>query len=128
MIITEELIDKETKSERVGEQISFTIEVNETPIEKEKLNLILEAGRIAPPACNNQPQKVYVAKSEEARKKLASVCRCTFDAPVILVIGYELAKTSFFKILRPASTEFTLIPSRVRKESQSSPNSPPEKA
>ena len=61
----------------------------DTPIEEEKLNLILEAGRIAPTACNNQPQKIYVAKSEESRKKLASVCRCTFDAPVILVIGYD---------------------------------------
>ena len=26
-----------------------------TPIEEEKLHLILEAGRIAPTACNNQP-------------------------------------------------------------------------
>ena len=59
------------------------------PIEEEKLNLILEAGRVAPTACNNQPQKIYVAKSEEARKALASVCRCTFDAPVILVICYD---------------------------------------
>ena len=61
----------------------------DTPIEEEKLNLILEAGRIAPTACNNQPQKIYVAKSEESRKKLASVCRCTFDAPVILVVCYD---------------------------------------
>ena len=61
----------------------------DTPIEEEKLNLILEAGRIAPTACNNQPQKIYVARSEEARKKLASVCRCTFDAPVILVVCYD---------------------------------------
>ena len=60
-----------------------------TPIEEEKLKLILEAGRIAPTACNNQPQKIYVAKSEDARKKLASVCRCTFDAPVILVVCYD---------------------------------------
>jgi len=60
-----------------------------TPIEEEKLNLILEAGRVAPTACNNQPQKIYVAKSEESRKKLASVCRCTFDAPVILVVCYD---------------------------------------
>ena len=59
------------------------------PIEDEKMNLILEAGRVAPTACNNQPQKIYVAKSEEARKKLASVCRCTFDAPVILVVCYD---------------------------------------
>ena len=60
-----------------------------TPIKEEELNLILEAGRVAPTACNNQPQKIYVAKSEDARKKLASVCRCTFDAPVILVVCYD---------------------------------------
>ena len=61
----------------------------DTPIEKEKLDLILEAGRMAPTACNNQPQKIYVAKSAEARQKLAAVCRCTFDAPVILVVCYD---------------------------------------
>ena len=59
------------------------------PIEEQHLHLILEAGRIAPTACNNQPQKIFVAKSEAARKKLASVCRCTFDAPVILVVCYD---------------------------------------
>lgn len=53
------------------------------------LNAILEAGRVAPTACNNQPQKVYVVKSAEMRKKLAAVCPCTFDAPVILVVGYD---------------------------------------
>ena len=58
-------------------------------IEDEKLGAILEAGRVAPTACNNQPQKIYVVKSEENRKKLAEVCRFTFDAPVILVIGYD---------------------------------------
>ena len=61
----------------------------DTPIRDDELNLILEAGRVAPTACNNQPQKIYVAKSEESRKKLASVCRCTFDAPVILVVCYD---------------------------------------
>ena len=59
------------------------------PIEEGHMNLILEAGRVAPTACNNQPQKIYVAKSREARQKLASVCRCTFDAPVILVVCYD---------------------------------------
>ena len=59
------------------------------PIDEEHLNLILEAGRVAPTACNFQPQKIYVAKSVEAREKLASVCRCTFGAPVILVVCYD---------------------------------------
>ena len=59
------------------------------PVSDEHLKLILEAGRVAPTACNNQPQKIYIAKSEESRKKLASVCHCTFDAPVILVVCYD---------------------------------------
>ena len=61
----------------------------ETPIATEHMDLILEAGRVAPTACNFQPQKIYVARSAEAREKLASVCRCTFGAPVILVVGYD---------------------------------------
>lgn len=63
------------------------------PVEEEKLRAILEAGRVAPTACNFQPQKIYVAKSEEARAALASVCRCTFEAPVILVVCYDLERT-----------------------------------
>ena len=62
------------------------------PIKEEDMKLILEAGRVAPTACNYQPQKIYVAKSEEARKKLASVCRCTFGAPVILVVCYDRSR------------------------------------
>ena len=58
-------------------------------IEDEKLAKILEAGQVAPTACNNQPQRVYVVKSAEARAKLAEVCKCTFDAPVILAICYD---------------------------------------
>ena len=61
----------------------------DTPIEAEKMSLILEAGRVAPTACNFQPQRIYVAKSAESRAKLAQVCRCTFGAPVILVVCYD---------------------------------------
>ena len=61
----------------------------EDAIEEEKLAAILEAGRVAPTACNNQPQRIYVVKSAEKRQRLAEVCRYTFDAPVILVIGYD---------------------------------------
>lgn len=59
------------------------------PIREDHMAKILEAGHVAPTACNNQPQKIYIAKSEDARKKLSSVCRCTFDAPVILVVCYD---------------------------------------
>ncbi len=58
-------------------------------VEEEKILAILEAGRIAPTACNYQPQKIFVVKSEEARKKLAEHCKCTFAAPVIFMIGFD---------------------------------------
>lgn len=58
-------------------------------IEEEKLDAILLAGRVAPTACNNQPQRIYVVKSADKRQRLAEVCRYTFDAPVILVVGYD---------------------------------------
>ena len=58
-------------------------------IEQEKLMSILEAGRIAPTACNNQPQKVYVVKSAEKLEVLCSLTPCGFNAPVILVVCYD---------------------------------------
>ena len=59
------------------------------PVEDEKIAGILEAAKVAPTAANRQPQKIYVLKSEDSRKKLAQVCGCTFDAPVIFVIAYD---------------------------------------
>lgn len=58
-------------------------------IDDEELEKILEAGNLAPTACNKQPQKVYVVKSEELRKALSEVSPCTFGAPLILVLGYD---------------------------------------
>ncbi|MBQ2867231.1 MAG: nitroreductase family protein [Firmicutes bacterium] len=63
------------------------------PIEEEKLEKIIEAARLAPTACNNQPQKIYVVKSAEKRAALKGVCQCTFDAPVIVAIGYDVERT-----------------------------------
>ena len=61
----------------------------DTPIEKEKLDLILEAGRIAPTGHNNQPQRIYVLQSEEAVAKIRSLTRCAFNAPVVLMFAYS---------------------------------------
>lgn len=58
------------------------------PIEEEKLSKILEAGRVAPTACNFQPQKVYVIKSEDALWKAAKLTH-TYNAPVVLLICYD---------------------------------------
>ena len=58
-------------------------------VEPEKIDRILEAARLAPTACNNQPQRIFVLQSEQARKTLAEVCPCTFGAPVIFAVGYD---------------------------------------
>lgn len=67
----------------------------EQPVEKEKLDYILEAGRIAPTACNYQPQRILVIESDEAREKLKLCTPCHFDAPVVLMICYD--KTTCWK-------------------------------
>ena len=59
------------------------------PVEKDKLGRILEAGRLAPTACNYQPQRIYVLQSEEARKKLAGLTRMAYGAPVSLLVCYD---------------------------------------
>jgi nitroreductase len=69
-------------------------------IEAEKLNMILEAGRVAPTACNKQPQKIYVIQSDEMRAKLATVCKFTFDAPVVLAICYDKEKRNYCRTSR----------------------------
>lgn len=61
----------------------------DTPVEVEKIERILTAGKLAPTAKNNQPQKIYVVQSEEKRKALAAITTCTFGAPVVFVIAYD---------------------------------------
>ena len=59
------------------------------PIEEEKLQAILEAGRIAPTAANKQPQRVYVICSPEGLEKIRSITRCAFNAPAVLLFTYD---------------------------------------
>ncbi len=59
------------------------------PVEKEKLEKILEAGRIAPTACNNQPQRILVLQSQEAMEKLKKCTPCHYDAPMAIIISYD---------------------------------------
>ena len=59
------------------------------PVEQEKLDLILEAGRNAPTAHNNQPQRIFVFRSPEALEKADACMDCHFHAPVIIGVGYD---------------------------------------
>ncbi len=59
------------------------------PVEQEKLDRILEAGRVAPTAVNYQPQRFYIIRSEAARAKLRNVTRFHFNAPLTVLVCYD---------------------------------------
>ena len=58
-------------------------------VEQEKLDLILESGRNAPTAHNNQPQRIFVLRSPEALEKADACTSMHFHAPVTLVVAYD---------------------------------------
>lgn len=59
---------------------------NHYPVSESKLKMILEAGRLAPSAGNNQPTRIWVVKSGEALERLHKVHPC-YGAPVVLIVG-----------------------------------------
>ena len=64
---------------------------SQAPIEPEKLALVLEAGRSAPTAHNNQPQRIFVLQSPEALEKADACMGSHFHPPVILAVAYDPA-------------------------------------
>ncbi len=59
------------------------------PIEAEKLQAILEAGRLAPTAKNLQEQHIYVVQSEDGLAKIDAITPCRYHAPTVLVVAYD---------------------------------------
>lgn len=60
----------------------------EQPIEKEKLDYILEAGRVAPTACNKQPQRIIVVQKSDNIRKVQKVYK-TFGSQCVMIICQE---------------------------------------
>ena len=59
------------------------------PIEKEVIDKILEAARVAPTGCNYQPHRILVINNEKTLEKLKECTRCHFDAPCAMLICYN---------------------------------------
>jgi nitroreductase len=70
---------------------------HEKPVEKEKLERIIEAGRIAPSACNAQPWKFIVVNDHALIKKIATAASAKLlgmnsfagQAPVHIIVVRE---------------------------------------
>lgn len=58
-------------------------------VEREKLQMVLESGHLAPTALNHQPVKIFVIQSEEALAKLRGVTRMAYNAPAVLMVCYD---------------------------------------
>lgn len=58
-------------------------------VEKEKLDLVLKAGQLAPTAANLQPQRILVINSEKELEKLKECTTYHFNAPVALLVCYD---------------------------------------
>ena len=58
-------------------------------VEKEKLDQILEAGRLAPTAKNLQEQHIYVVQSEKGLAAIDKVTPCRYHAQMVLVVAYN---------------------------------------
>lgn len=64
------------------------------PVEQDKIDRILEAGRLSPTAANKQPQRVYVLQSAEAMDKArAAAGRMMHNASVALLVCYDDAES-----------------------------------
>ncbi len=56
-------------------------------VEQEKVDRILEAGRIAPTAVNKQPVHVWAVSNPETLEAIKGVTRSNYGAPLLLVVG-----------------------------------------
>jgi len=57
---------------------------SDTPVEEDKLNLVLEAARLAPSACNRQEWKFIVVRDRATKEQLSKKADVLADAPVVI--------------------------------------------
>ncbi|WP_026511438.1 MULTISPECIES: nitroreductase family protein [unclassified Butyrivibrio] len=58
-------------------------------VDKDSLQKILEAGRVAPTAKNLQEQRIYVIESEEALAKIDSATACRYGASTVVAVAFD---------------------------------------
>jgi nitroreductase len=87
------------------------------PVEKEKIELCLEAARLAPSACNSQPWKFIVVDEPQLREQVAKETygplmrfnKFVLDAPVIIVITLEKSNFNSKVGIAVKNIEYPLI-------------------
>lgn len=62
---------------------------SDRPLEKEHLDYILQAGRLAPTAKNLQEQRIYVMQNADGLAKIDALTPCRYGAPTVLVVAWD---------------------------------------
>ena len=62
---------------------------SEKKLEPEKLEAILEAGRLAPTAKNLQEQMIFVIQSEEMLAKVDQITPCRYGASTVVAVAFD---------------------------------------
>lgn len=58
-------------------------------VDPARLEAILQAGRLAPTAKNQQEQKIYVIQSDEGLAKVDGITPCRYGAATVLLVAYD---------------------------------------
>lgn len=73
---------------------------SQTPVEEEKIQKILEAGRWSPTAVNGQPQRILVLNTPESLAKVREFCSFGYDQKYVDLAkecaGQESGKMNFY--------------------------------
>ncbi|MCQ2456452.1 MAG: nitroreductase family protein [Clostridia bacterium] len=75
------------------------------PVPEDAVMKILEAARVAPTACNFQPQKIIAVRTAEGLEKFRRCTECHFDAPLGIVVCYDKTRCWNSKISDKSSGE-----------------------
>lgn len=80
-------------------------------VESDKLSQVLAAGRLAPTACNLQPQRIFVLQSPAAIAAVRASTECHFSAPMFLLICYEASSSWLnpFTKVRSGETDAAIV-------------------
>lgn len=63
--------------------------ISDRPVDEATIQHLLEVQRLAPTACNNQSQRIYVLEGEEAVKKIGQATHYNFGASLFFVVCYD---------------------------------------
>ena len=82
----EQFTDLSHDYDEIIKRRTATRKFTDKKVEEDKLQKILEAGRLAPTAKNMQPQKIFVATTKESLEKLDTITPCRYNAPIVLIV------------------------------------------